>query len=116
MITPSIELFLREALDKSPREYGLAQPSWTTRLLRKVIKRRYKCEVSDECIRQHLHAVDGVCRRPTWTVRHRASQPAMPKAAIVAEPSAARCGVAEDEAELSLSDTETLLDVTRPST
>jgi len=71
-ITPSIELFLREALVQSPRDYGLAQPSWTTMLLRKVIKCRYKCEVSDECIRQHLHAVDGVCRRPTWTVRHRA--------------------------------------------
>jgi transposase len=71
-ITPAIELFLREALGKSPRDYGLAQPSWSTLLLRKVIKRRYKCEVSDECIRQHLHAVGGVCRRPTWTVRHRA--------------------------------------------
>jgi len=67
-----IELFLREALSKSPRDYGLTQPNWTTMLLSKVIKRRYKCEVSDECIRQHLHEVDGVCRRPTWTVRHRA--------------------------------------------
>jgi transposase len=71
-ITPSIEWFLREALVKSPRDYGLAQPSGTTMLLRKVIKRQYKCEVSAECIRQHLHVVDGVCRRPTWTVRHRA--------------------------------------------
>ena len=71
-IPPEIELFLREALGKSPRDYGLAQPSWTTKLLRKVIKRRYKSDVSDECIRQHLHAVGGVCRRPTWTVRHRA--------------------------------------------
>lgn len=71
-ITPAIELFLREALVKSPREYGLAQPNWTTMLLSKVIKRRFKCEVSDECVRQHLYDVDGVCRRPTWTVRHRA--------------------------------------------
>lgn len=71
-ITPAIELFLRAALVKSPRDYGLRQPNWTTMLLSKVIKRRYKCEVSDECVRQHLHDVDGVCRRPTWTVRHRA--------------------------------------------
>jgi transposase len=71
-ITPAIELFLREALVKSPREYGQAQPNWTTALLSKVIKRRFKCEVSEECVRQHLHDVDGVCRRPTWTVRHRA--------------------------------------------
>lgn len=71
-ITPAIELFLREALVKSPRAYGQAQPNWTTALLGKVIKRRFQCEVSEECVRQHLHEVDGVCRRPTWTVRHRA--------------------------------------------
>ena len=75
-ITPTIELFLREAVVKSPREYGQAEPNWRTALLSKVIKRRFKRDVSDECVRQHLHDVDGVCRRPTWTVRHRAeSQP-----------------------------------------
>lgn len=59
-ITPAIELFLREAIVKSPREYGQTQPNWTTALLGKVIKRRFKCEVSEECVRQHLHAVDGI--------------------------------------------------------
>lgn len=71
-ITPVIELFLREAVVRSPRDYGLARPNWTTALLSKVIKRRFKREVSDECVRHHLRSVDGVCRRPTWTVRHRA--------------------------------------------
>ncbi len=71
-ITPVIELFLREAVVKSPREYGLARPNWTTNLLSQVIKRRFKREVSDDCVWQHLHDVGGVCRRPTWTVRHRA--------------------------------------------
>ena len=71
-ITPVIELFLREAVAKSPRDYGLAWPNWTTNLMSKLIKRRFKRKVSDECVRQHLHYVDGVCRRPTWTVKHRA--------------------------------------------
>ena len=71
-ITPAIELFLREAVVKSPRQYGLAQPNWTTNLLSQLIKRRFKREVSDDCVWQHLHYVGGVCRRPTWTVRHRA--------------------------------------------
>ena len=71
-ITPVIELFLREAVVRSPRAYGLARPNWTTTLLSKLIKRRFQREVSDECVRQHLRYVDGVCRRPTWTVRHRA--------------------------------------------
>lgn len=71
-ITPTIELLLREAVVKSPREYGLARPNWTTHLLSKLIKRRFKREVSDDCVWQHLHYAGGVCRRPTWTVRHRA--------------------------------------------
>ena len=71
-ITPAIELFLREAVVKSPRDYGLARPNWTTNLLSKLIKRRFKREVSDDCVWQHLHYAGGVCRRPTWTVRHRA--------------------------------------------
>ena len=71
-ITPAIQLFLREVVVKSPRDYGLARPNWTTHLLRQLIKRRFTREVSDDCVWQHLHQVGGVCRRPTWTVRHRA--------------------------------------------
>ena len=71
-ITPAIELFLREAVAKSPRDYGLARPNWTTNLLSKLIKHRFKREVGDKCVWQHLHYVGGVCRRPTWTVKHRA--------------------------------------------
>jgi transposase len=71
-ITPAIELFLREAVVKSPRDYGLAQPNWTTHLLSKLIKRRFKRKVSDDCVWQHLRDVGGVCRRPTWSVKHRA--------------------------------------------
>jgi len=73
-ITPAIELFLRDAVVKSPRDYGLARPNWTTHLLSQVIKRRFKRAVSDDCVWQHLQAVGGVCRRPTWTVRHRAEE------------------------------------------
>lgn len=71
-ITPAIELFLGEAVVRSPRDYDLARPNWTTALLIPVVKRWFKRAVSDECVRQHLHGVGGVCRRPTWTVRHRA--------------------------------------------
>jgi transposase len=71
-ITPVIELFLREAIVKSPRDYGLRRPNWTTNLLSKLLKRRFKRVVSDDCVWQHLHYAGGVCRRPTWTVKHRA--------------------------------------------
>lgn len=73
-ITPTIALFLREAVLKSPRAFGLRRPTWTTALLATVVKRRFKRAVTAECIRQHLRRVDGVCRRPTWTVKHLAQQ------------------------------------------
>lgn len=57
---------------KSPRDYGYARPGWTTALLARLVRRQFKRSVTDECIRQHLAQVDGVCRRPTWTVKHRA--------------------------------------------
>ena len=71
-ITPAIDLYLREAVVQSPRQFGCARPSWTTCLLAKLVKRQFQREVTDECIRQHLKLVGAVCRRPTGTVKHQA--------------------------------------------
>lgn len=73
-ITAEMEAFLRECVLLSPRDYGIERPGWTSRLLAKVVKRRWKVSVSDECIRQHLLRVGAVCRRPTWTVKHLAER------------------------------------------
>lgn len=74
LITPAVEQFLAECLQKTPRDYRISRPSWTTALLAAVVQRRLKIKVSDECVRQHLERVEGVCRRPTWTVQYRARQ------------------------------------------
>ncbi len=71
-LTTAIELYLREAVAGSPRDYGYARPGWTTALLARLVRRQFKRAVTAECVRQHLAQVDGVCRRPTWTVKHRA--------------------------------------------
>jgi transposase len=73
-ITPAVEQFLRECVRQTPREFGVHRPSWTTALLATVVWRRFKVKVTDECIRQHLPRIEAVCRRPTWTVKHRAVQ------------------------------------------
>lgn len=73
-ITAEIEAFLRECILQSPREFGVQRPGWTTALLAKVVKRRWKVSVGEECIRQHLQRVGAVCRRPTWTVKHLAER------------------------------------------
>ena len=74
MITPAVEQFLTECLRRSPRDYHLARPTWTTALLAQVVWRRLKVKVTDECLRQHLQRIEGVCRRPTWTVKYLARQ------------------------------------------
>lgn len=71
-ITPAIESYLRTVVVQAPRAFGFARPGWTTHLLAKLVRRRFKHLVTDECIRQHLNRVGAVCRRPTWTVKHKA--------------------------------------------
>jgi transposase len=73
-ITVGLEAFLHQCISQSPRNFKMNRPGWTTALLAKLVKRRFKVRVTDECIRQHLERVDVVCRRPTWTVKHLAEQ------------------------------------------
>jgi transposase len=69
-ITPAIEQFLHDCLQGTPRDFRISRPSWTTDMLAQVVRRRLKIDVTGECIRQHLERIEGVCRRPTWTVKH----------------------------------------------
>lgn len=69
-ITPAVEQFLHECLQGTPRDFRIARPSWTTDLLAKIVRRKLKISVTGECIRQHRERIEGVCRRPTWTVKH----------------------------------------------
>ncbi len=73
-VTPTLERLLRDWVLRSPRDLGVRRPAWTTAGLAKLLKRRRKVQVTDECVRQHLHRLAVVCRRPTWTVKHLAQQ------------------------------------------
>jgi len=68
-ITPAVEQFLGECIQRSPREFRIRRPTWTTAHLAGVLKRKLRVIVTDECVRQHLLKLDFVCRRPTWTVK-----------------------------------------------
>jgi hypothetical protein len=35
-----------------------------------LVERLLGVRVTSECIRRHLHRLDFVCRRPTWSVKH----------------------------------------------
>lgn len=73
-VTDAVEQFLRECIHKSPREFRIGRPTWTTAHLAQVLKRKLRVTVTDECVRQHLAKLDFVCRRPTWTVKPLAQQ------------------------------------------
>lgn len=68
-VTPAVEQFLVECIQKSPREFRIGRPTWTTAHLAGVLKRKKRVKVTDECVRGHLLKLDFVCRRPTWTVK-----------------------------------------------
>jgi transposase len=73
-ITPLVEQVLRQWAALSPRQLWVQRPYWTTETLARLVERLLGIAVTPECIRQHLHRLDFVCRRPTWTVKHRACE------------------------------------------
>ena len=75
-ITPVIECYVQACIEKSPRDVGQDRATWTTKLLAKAVETRFGVQVTDECVRQHLARNAVVCRRPTWTVKHLATQEA----------------------------------------
>lgn len=73
-ITPLVEQLLRQWVSLSPRRLCVHRPSWTTENLARLVEDLLGIAVTPECIRQHLHRLDFVCRRPTWTVQHLARE------------------------------------------
>src|SRR3972149_3877496 len=60
-ITPAIENFLLTCLKQSPRKFGISRPTWTTATLAAAVEKKFKIEVSDKCVRQHLQRLEIVC-------------------------------------------------------
>jgi transposase len=73
-ISPAVEQLLRQWAQLCPRELDVQRPTWTTANLTRLVRRLLGIRVTAECIRLHLHRLDFVCRRPTWTVKHLARQ------------------------------------------
>jgi transposase len=69
-VTPAVEQLLRRWALLSPRQLGVQRPSWTVANLARLVEHRLGVRITPECIRRHLHRLDFVCRRPTWTVKH----------------------------------------------
>lgn len=79
---------LATALEQGPEACGVARPTWTAPLLAHYLAEQTGIAVSEMTVRRGLDSLGYVCRRPVWTVRHKAEEQAdyLPK-----RPGSKRC-------------------------
>lgn len=65
---------LAEAMRLGPQACGVPRPTWTAPLLAKYLKEKTGIAVGERTVRRGLALLGYVCRRPTWTVRHKAEE------------------------------------------
>ena len=63
---------LARVIDQDPHDLGVASANWTTDLLAGYLAEQTGIRVDQETVRRHLHRLGYVCKRPTWTVEHKA--------------------------------------------
>jgi transposase len=65
---------LAAALERGPAACGVARPTWTAPLLAQYLAEQTGITVSEGTVRRGLDSLGYVCRRPVWTVRHKAEE------------------------------------------
>jgi transposase len=65
---------LAAAVERGPEACGVARPTWTAPLLAQHLAEQTGIAVSEQTVRRGLDSLGYVCRRPVWTVRHKAEE------------------------------------------
>lgn len=73
-LTPEAETELLRVVEDDPHSYGMDAANWTTATLAAYLAQKTGLAVADETIRRVLHRHRYVCKRPTWTVQHKAQE------------------------------------------
>jgi transposase len=73
-VTPVWEAELVRVLEDDPHQHGVESANWTTILLATYLAKTTGVGVDPETVRRHLHRLGYVCKRPTWTVAHKAAE------------------------------------------
>jgi transposase len=73
-ITPAWDAELLRVIDDDPHAHGVDSANWTTELLADYLARTTGIVTNQETVRRALHRHDYVCKRPTWTVAHKAAE------------------------------------------
>jgi transposase len=72
--TLSWQKVLADAMEHGPEACGVPRPTWTAPLLADYLAEKTGVTVSERTVRRGLESLGYVCRRPTWTVRHKAEE------------------------------------------
>jgi len=70
--TEAWEAELLRVIELDPHEVGQDTANWTTERLAEYLGQHTGIQVTEETVRVYLHALDYVCKRPTWTLRRKA--------------------------------------------
>ena len=73
-VTSDWEAELLRIIEDDPHQHGVASANWTTILLAEYLAKQTGVGVDPETVRRHLHRLGYVCKRPTWTVAHKAAE------------------------------------------
>jgi transposase len=65
---------LDRAMEAGPRACGVPRPTWTAPLLARYLTEQTGFATGERTVRRGLADLGWVCRRGTWTVRHKAEE------------------------------------------
>jgi transposase len=75
-VTAAWEAELLRVIEVDPPEVGVSSANWTTEWLAEDLGQHTGIQVTEETVRVYLHAHGSVCKRPTWTLRRKATEQA----------------------------------------
>jgi transposase len=75
-VTPAWLAELQRVIDLDPHAVGVDSAVWTTRLLADYLAEATGHRTGIETVREHLHRAGYVCKRPTWSLKRKASEQA----------------------------------------
>jgi transposase len=67
---------LQRVIELDPHTVGVDSAVWTTRLLADYLAAATGHRTGIETVREHLHRAGYVCKRPTWSLKRKASEQA----------------------------------------
>jgi transposase len=73
-VTAAWKTELLRVIEDDPHTHAVTSANWTTTLLAIYLQEQTGIKTDPETVRHYLHRLGYVCKRPTWTVAHKAAE------------------------------------------